>query len=76
MNLKDFENRLVRGMWLASYPRLQYYWQALLQRLFLAGRIFWNERMTFRAGALTYVFIFGFSSSFSSLFLQSQKVSA
>ena len=57
MNLKDFENRLVRGMWLASYPRLQYYWQALLQRLFLAGRIFWNERMTFRAGALTYVFI-------------------
>ena len=57
MNLKDFENRLVHGMWLASYPRLQYYWQALLQRLFLAGRIFWNERMTFRASALTYVFI-------------------
>lgn len=57
MTLKDFENRLVQGQWLASFPHLQHYWQALLQRLLLAGRIFWNERMTFRAGALTYVFI-------------------
>ncbi|EHG24645.1 hypothetical protein HMPREF9332_00120 [Alloprevotella rava F0323] len=47
----------MQGQWLASFPHLQHYWQALLQRLLLAGRIFWNERMTFRAGALTYVFI-------------------